>query len=288
MIINREFFFRGWLPAGLLINARLLTDAPKGTATPVLKPIINPIPGAGWPTHQPAPTFPVEQATSDTAIVLADPLPEGSIALTITPDWTGDGTPYILAVNTWYEGRIRSISGEDVMGVRLMPSAYEDYYSYYSAGSSKDVRVYNMPCRHMLGRGSEQVLLVDPQLKAVDELGYPAQVSTHGEDLLARVVNLLQTNSVSFAGMTSVYKETNPGTETHVILCSIEDGRRPNAPITKVALAIAPKAGRQKFYSISDGHVINEVVDVVRTGGTFATVARSKSYMGADQVVHYN
>lgn len=174
------------------------------------------------------------------------------------------------------------------MGVRLMPSAYEDYYSHYSEGSSKDVRVYNMPCRHIIGRGSEQVLLVDPQLKAISELGYPALVSTHGEEINARVVDLLSTNSASFAGMASAFKELNPGTETHVILCSVEDGRRPSAPITKVALAIAPKAGRQKFYSIEGGHIISDAVDVIRSGGTFATVSRSKSSAETDQVVHYN
>lgn len=287
MIINREFFFRGWLPAGLVINARLLTDTPESTALPVLKPIINPYPGNGWPTHQPSPVFPIDQATAETAIVLADPLAEGTVVMTIFPEWMGAGSPFILAVNTWYEGRIRSISGSDVMGVRLMPSASEDYYSYYSAESVKDIRVYNMPCRHILGRNTDQVMLGDPDGISVD-LGMPPTVTFDGAPMAAQLADVLHLTSVSFAGMLSAYSDTNPGTETKVIQCSIEGGRRPGDPIKKVALACAPKVGRQKFFTIADGMLINQNVDVIRQAGDLITLSRSKSLVGTEQVVHYN
>lgn len=288
MIINKEFFFRGWLPAGLLVNARLLTSAPERSSLPVLKPVINPLPGVGWPTTQPAPVFPIEQATADTAIILMDPLSGGAPVLTVFPEWLGDGTPFIIAVNTWYEGRIRSVSGSDVMGVRIMPSAYEDYYSQYSAGSPKDVRMYNMPCHHLLGRDSEQVLLVDPGFKSQNELGYPPMIASGEEKVPARLMDVLRLTTASFAGMFYAYKETNPGTQTHAILCTVEDGRLPEASIKKVALALAPKAGRQKYYSVTPQSSIQDTIDVIRDAGVLVTASRARSATGSDQVVHYN
>lgn len=287
MVVNRELFFRGWLPAGLLINARLITSAPASMDVAVLKPILNPVPGKGWPTHQPSPVFPIEQASSDEAIVLVDPFPDGALVMTLTPEWLGSGTPYLLAANTWYEGRIRSVSGLDVMGVRLVPTAYDEYYSYYSGSSVKDVRVYNMPCRHILGRSSEQVLVSDKSQVSAAELGLAPQVNVGDTNTAARVVDVLSLSSLSFAGMQSAYKEQNPGTETHIIQCAVVDGKIKGGTPKMLGLAAAPKASRQSFYKVSRGE-ISEKADVIKGSGTFATVASGRSTGGADQVVHYN
>lgn len=288
MVVNQEFNYRGWLPAGLVLNARLLSTAKAGTNVAVLKPVINPHPGKGWPTLQPAPVFPIDQASEDKAIILRDSFPDGALALLFSPEWMGSGTPYILATNTWYDGRISIVSGADVMGVRLVPTAYEEYYSYYGAPvTEKDVRVFNMPCRYIVGKGSDQVLALDAMGVSMEDIGYPPFVSSGETQIPARVVDLLQLSSYSFAGMTSAYGELNPGTEVHILQCSVVAGKLGGKEPKAIGLIAAPKASRQKFYML-EGSTLMGPLELIGNGGTYATVASGRDTAGSEQLVHYN
>lgn len=286
MVINQEFFFRGWLPAGLLINARLITTAPPRTGQAVLKPIINPIPGAGWPIDQPLPVFPVEQATDTTAIVLADPLLDGTIALLPQGRWYGSGTPYVLGLNTWYEGRVRIITGSDVMAVRIMAPSVLNYYSNYDGLSEKDVAASLMACRHITGRSTEQVLLPDGDLKAASTIAFAPTVTIMGNEIPARVMSRVSVTPASFAGVRKVYSELNVGATLPFLQCEITDGKIIGGAKPKyVGMVLSPQTGAQKFFSLSNEGIIDVIGVITGREVAIGTVAISTI---ADQVVHYN
>lgn len=288
MVINREFFFRGWLPAGLVINARLLSSAPSRTNQAVMVPIICPVPGSGWEIDQPSPTFPIEQATADTATVLVDPIPNGTLAVLPLKEWFGDGTPYILGVNTWYEGRIRVVTGSDVMAIRIIAAGSPKLYSAYSGLDAKDVSVVMMPCHHIVGTNTKQVLAADSGGVAMEELSYPPMITAGSESVPARVLDVLETTTASFAGMQTGFLELNPGTGINYIQCRITDGKYLGQVPNFIGIVANPKLGRQKFYNFRVGEiakVADEVSKVSSTEHNYGTIAYGA---GGDQVVHYN
>lgn len=285
MVINREFFFRGWLPAGLVVNARLLSSAPNRTRQAVMKPILCPVPGAGWPIDQPFPVFPIDQANGDTAIVLVDPMPQSALALLPLGAWYGDGTPYVLGMNTWYEGRIRTISGADVMAIRIVAAATPRFYSNYAGLEQKDVSVVSMACHLIVGRRTEQVLAVDANDLTSNELGYRPMVTSGSDQLPARVFDVLEASTASFAGMRVGYEEQNAGSAKHYIQCVITDGKYPGKTPDFIGILATPKLGKQKFYSLLASSVQAVDEDIASPGYSHGTVARGRS---DEQVVHYN
>lgn len=286
MVTNREFFVRGWLPAGLVINARLLTNSTPMSNLAVLKPVINPVPGSSWPSEQSRLMFPVDQATDDIAIVLADPFEESSLALLPLGKWYGPGTPYILAINTWYEGRVRLISGSDVMAVRLMAEVAPKYYSDYRNTSVKDVSIRSMACRHLEGRNTTQILALDDQSLTNNELGYAPRVSVGDVETPARVLNSLTLSNVSFAGMRTAYADSTPGSASRYIQCSITAGHIAGQNPKFVGLVPNGSLGRQKFYTIHQDKLTGVASDMVKPDSVFGTVAHAER--GSEQIVHYN
>lgn len=288
MVINREFFFRGWLPAGLVINARLLSNAPSRTKQAVMVPILCPVPGAGWDIDQPSPVFPIEQATADTAIVLADPISCGTLALLPLKDWFGDGTPYMLGVNTWYEGRIRVITGSDVMAIRIIAAATPTFYSAYSGLDAKDVSVVMMPCHHITGPNTAQVLAADSGSVAMTEPSFPPIITQDSQDIPARVLDVLELTDASFAGMQVGYTELNPGTSCNYIQCRITDGRYLGATPDYIGIAAKPSQGRQKLYEFSVGEIMKVASGMFRPSSTEHNYGTVSYGSRGDQVVHYN
>lgn len=280
-------FFRGWLPAGLLINAKLITKSPARTGQVVLKPVLNAVPGAGWPVDQPQPVFPVEQATNDTAIVLADPLSDGTIALLPLGSWYGSGSPYLLGLNTWYEGRIRVVSGDDVMSVRLLAATRGNYYSDSDDSIAvKDVAAARMACRHIIGRHTEQILAPDGGMLVPTTMGWPPMVNVSGDDVPARVVNKVTVTGASFAGTRTIYAENNASANpVPFIQCAVADGTVTDTTIKYFGIVLRLDAGTQKFYSIGSEGIMEEVSDINKTDCSIGTVAISEA---AEQVVHYN
>lgn len=287
MVINREFFFRGWLPAGLLINAKLITKSPARTGQAVLSPILNAVPGAGWPVDQPRPVFPVEQATNDTAIVLVDPLSDGTIALLPLGSWYGSGSPYLLGLNTWYEGRIRIVTGDDVMSVRLLAATVGNYYSDSDDSILvKDVAATKMACRHIIGRHTEQILATDAGMIVPNTMGWPPKVTESGNDIPARLVNKVTITGASFAGTRTIYAENNSSANpVPFIQCAVADGKVQDTNVKYVGIVLCLDAGTQKFYSLGDEGIMEEVSDINKTDCSIGTIAISEA---ADQVVHYN
>lgn len=286
MVINRELFVRGWLPAGLVINARLLTNSTPMSNLAVLKPVINPVPGSAWPSEQAQPVFPIEQATDDTAIVLVDPFETSTLALLPLGKWYGPGTPYILAVNTWYEGRVRLVSGSDVMAVRITAEVSPKYYSDYKNTSALDVSIRTMASYHLMGRTTEQVLALDDRMIAYGELGYAPKVSVSGKEVAARVLNLLSLSNVSFAGMRTAYSSSSPSSACRFVQCSVTAGKIAGQNPKFVGLIPSGKLGKQKFYVIGQDKIAAEMADIVAPDTTMGTVARG--HCDGEQIVHYN
>lgn len=286
MVINREFFVRGWLPAGLVINARLLTNSTPMSNLAVLKPVINPVPGSSWPSEQNQLMFPVDQATSDIAIVLVDSLEESSLALLPLGKWYGPGTPYILAVNTWYEGRVRLISGSDVMAVRIMAEVAPKYYSDYQDTSAKDVSIRTMACHHLEGRNTAQILALDDQSLTTNELGYAPRVSAGDAEMPARVLNSFALSNVSFAGLRTAYADSTPSSAVRYIQCLVTAGNIAGQKPKYVGLVPNGSIGRQKFYTVRQDKITGAVTDIVKIDTVLGTI--SHSGRGDDQIVHYN
>lgn len=286
MVINREFFFRGWLPAGLLINARLITRATSSTGQAVLKPILNPLPGSGWRVDQPRPVFPVDQATNDTAIVLVDPFPDGTIALLPLGEWYGSGTPYLLGINTWYEGRIRTVSGSDVMGVRLLAGSARNYFSDNNDAVEKDVAAVRMPCHHIIGRHTEQILMIDAADATLGTLGYAPIIALGENNMQSRLINRVALSAASFAGTRTIYATSDSSADpVPFIQCEAVDGKFIGKAPDFVGIVIRLDAGDQKFFYLSDMMITGIVEDLNKSNPLIGTVAISEA---ADQVVHYN
>lgn len=301
MIINKEFFFRGWLPAGLVINARLMLASPsEGIAT--LKPVINPRPGFGWPTYQPAPSFPIEQANDVNAIVLKDAFPDGTIVALPSGEWFGSGTPYVLAVNTWYEGRIQSVSGGDVMAIRLLLNDSKSYYwttGYPDPRVDPDICVSNMACKFIPGKTTQRALFLDSGSAMLNEAGYPAMVSvrvgpsadpTPSPALLADVIRLSAYHTYGMAsGLT---EDQTPDSLVYFLQCEIADGKVTGTPLNKYAMyGIAPVSVNQvqAFYLASDGQISDTMDDMnVLSKVTWPMRIVVASDSGDDQLVHYN
>lgn len=283
MVINREFFFRGWLPAGLLVNARLCTS-PSSDGSLGARPLLNPSPESAWPAQQPPIAFPVTQATDDKAILLVDALPDGAIAMLPLEAWYGSGSPYLLATNTWYEGRIREVSGEDVMSVRIHPAvAPLQYYSYYSGLEHPDVMLYPLPCRWIPGVRRDVRAFKDANSKLA-EIGYVPTVAVDDTNVPLPILDVKKIESVDLAGMRMAYSSQSPAGEAHFIECEFQAS--PEMPIKFVGLIASVNANVQNFYSVSKdsiaakftgpGLIKTQTISVLSTGGH------------DEQVLHYN
>lgn len=204
MVITKEFYFRGWLPAGLVINSRLLSSQPDDD-TAVLTPIINSDPGTTWPIHQPKPVFPIAQATDVSAIILKNPFPETTLVMLPLGDWYGSGTPCILALNTWYDGVIQIISGDDVPAVRLIMTQTHLYLSMteMDPGSLPDVCVGEMPARVIVGSRRSSALFADPSsyVSGAGVLGLSPQVTMPDGELSTCLMTWLTVKQAHTAGL---------------------------------------------------------------------------------------
>lgn len=288
MVINREFYFRGWLPAGLVLNARLIERAATGNF-PVMVPVLNPYPGSGWSMDQPQPVFPVTQASSQKAILLRDPFPESTLVLLPLKEWMGSGTPMILAANTWYDGRIQEVSGADVMAIRLRASADRKYYSYYSELTSQDIAIKTLPARMIVGKNCETMLFGDVNdITLENELGVPPMVSLGGQEMSCRLMHVMTTGSVNMAGMATGFKELNPGTARQFIQCKITSGRVELVGDYKTfGIGSKPDTKVQSFYTVQNLAITAPIQDDdLDKEGIKAVVARGSA--SDEQVVHYN
>lgn len=307
MVITKQFYFRGWLPAGLVINSRLLSSQPDdGTA--VMIPIINSNPGTTWPVQQPRPTFPIAQATDISAIVLKDPIPESTLVMLPLGDWYGPGTPYVLAINTWYDGVIQAISGDDVSAVRIIMHEMHLYLSMdeMDPGSLPDACVGEMPARILAGSRRKSALFIDPGAYTEQGaiFGWPPKVSMGQEEVSARLMNYLTIKQIHTAGLAQgVLKD--PGFEDNdvpdsFLKCSLAGGR----------VTPPPHAGRIRYYGImpvvrenvqpmfpvgamSGGFTIGEPTwgahpNLLNAGLLANSSLAATSESGDDQVVHYN
>lgn len=295
MIINKEFFFRGWLPAGLVINARLLLTAPDdGYAT--LKPIINAQASFRWPTAQPNPTFPIDQADSANAILLKDPFPDGALVMLPTGDWYGSGTPYVLAANAWYEGRIQSVSGSDVTATRIVIGEDKSYYwtlGYPDPRVDPDICVANLPCRYIPGKAVNRALLIDEGGSTNSEFGITPTVTLSGVEKPCRLMDIIKLSPIHTFGMDRAFiEDQQPDYICSYLRCDIVAGKLTGTPLTKYdryGVSPVPKTAVQTFYTVMP-NVINgsfEDMNVLLSlpgGAAFAVVASS----GDDQLVHYN
>lgn len=296
MVINREFFFRGWLPAGLVLNARLNESSP-GDNFPVLKPVINPTPGRSWPEKQPSPIFPVEQATDEQAILLADSFPEGALVMLPLGGWYGKGTPCILATNTWYEGRIQLVTGADVMAVRLLPIQRRAYFTSAEEAAKPDgvpdVTVVAMASYYIPGRTRYQALFVDESESTMTELGYPPMIGPSDSQMPARVMDYFSVTQIHVAGLRGAYEKENPSTELRYIQCSVVDGSMASIDSQSYAyIGLIPISTWvvQAFYSvqlnvITASKQLKNLLDP-DSEEVLAVVANGSA--GSDQVVHYN
>lgn len=287
MVINREFFFRGWLPAGLVVNARLLSRSSSRGET-VLKPVLNPIPGSHWSVYQPAPVFPVSQATDQTAILLRDPFPETALVMLPLEKWFGSGTPYVLALNTWYEGRIQEVTGEDVMAIRLsMTGANREYYSYYSDLDAPDVKLRALPCITIPGRKRNQCMMMDQGDLFQYELGFPPTVTMEGETMFAHIMEPIEINDMSIAGLMSAYASLSPGAERHFVQCLVSDGRSKQPTGAKYfGLATKVDAKVCPFY-VNQEYMISGLANADALDAMGRWFVNSPSQPG-ESVVHYN
>lgn len=303
MVITNEFYFRGWLPAGLVINSRLISaplSKPYGSV-PVLTPIINPCPDSSWGMHQPSPVFPISQATDTRAIVLKDPIQESTLVMLPSGDWNGPGTPYILAINTWYDGRIQTISGEDTPAVRLILSNPHLYLNSTEAepGDPADTVVGEMPAYFLKGAHGRSELFVDATNQTSDVPGFAPRVTIEGEELPARCMQCLVVKPAHTAG-TAVGLLKDPAYAesmeySHYIRCSLDGGK-----------VVPPEgAGQVKYYGImpvSRKHVQpifavrQSQIEISWAGQPISLLSSSITAMpigvidtyGEDKVVHYN
>lgn len=286
MVINREFFVRGWLPAGLVINARLLTTTAAGSAMAVMKPVINPSPNSAWTTDQVQLVFPVEQATSDTAIVLVDPFEDGALALLPLGRWFGSGTPYILATNTWYEGRVRAVSGADVMSIRIDAQVSPKYYSRNSGLPAKDVSIRAMACHLIPGRRTQRALLLDDRSLTTTDLGYAPRVLVEDKSVTARLMDVVLMSGVSFAGMRTAYTEPDGGQFAHFIQCELTAGKLASQDPTYVGIIPNGRYGSPNLYYLRQDKIVDIAGDMTSVDMYVGAVSIGSG--AEDQVVHYN
>lgn len=285
MVINREFFFRGWLPAGLLINARLITSSSDRGET-VLRPVLNPSPESSWPAQQPPIVFPVSQATDTKAILLKDPLPEGTLAMLPLENWYGPGTPFILAINTWYEGRIQEVSGGDVMAVRISKAFTLSHYSYYSGLEAPDVRLATLPCKWIPGAVSEKRAFMDSNSQLA-EIGYVPTVSAGDQEVPLPILDIMRIRTVHLAGLRIAFQTQSPSSNEHFVQCEIIAGKQKPSPDVKfygLLGSIDPNV--QNFYMVSAANISAKLSGTglikPQNIGTLSVT------MTDEQVVHYN
>lgn len=302
MIITNEFYFRGWLPAGLVINSRLLDDTP-AEGVPVLRPIINSRPGSSWPMYQPRPAILISQATDTSAIVLKDPLPESTLAYLPLGDWYGPGTPYLLAVNTWYDGRIQIISGGDVPAVRII---LDNIHLYQMAGeldpgSLPDTCVGAMPACILLGTNNTSALFVDAGMISMSPKTYgmtPMVAMKQMEpptDVPARYMSYFSIKASHLAGLAyGVAKGGEPTNHESFLECELVSGR----------VTVPEGAGKVNFYGIMP--VAQELIQPIYVVGSQSIQALLTEEpenllqvqdplalaivndRGDDQLIHYN
>lgn len=285
MVINREFFFRGWLPAGLLVNARLIT-VPSEHGETVCRPILNPSPETSWPSQQPPIVFPVSQATDTKAILLKDALPESTIAMLPLGDWYGPGTPFILAINTWYEGRIQEVSGSDVMAVRLSKAFTLNYYSYYSGISTPDVKLATLPCAWVQGATRDCRAFKDGS-SVLSELGYEPTVSADGQEVPLAILDIKQLRTIHVAGMRMAFQTQSPSQNVHFVQCEIVAGSTQPSPDVKFyGFLGSVDPNIQNFYTVSGDSISAKLsdVDLIKSHTLGVIASRATN----DQVVHYN
>lgn len=287
MVINREFFFRGWLPAGLLINARLNSSSPSDDCT-VLRPLISPVPTASGSRPQPPITFPVTQATDGIAILLKDAIPEGAIVMLPTGAWYGPGTPFILATNVWYEGRIQEVSGGDVMSVRVGVDRdfTLNYFSDYTGVDAADVRLIQLPCKWIPGAVRDQRAFKDPQA-LLNETGYIPKIQVDGKSVALPVMDFKRILSFELAGMRDAYSSQSSSSRVYFIQCEYAAGLDPRIPGTKYfGLIGAVEPSIQSFYSVLGENIRTKIAgaDLIKTQwlGVLSTG------LSSDQVVSYN
>lgn len=298
MVITKEFYFRGWLPAGLVINSRLLDDTP-AEGVPVLRPIINSRPGSSWPMYQPRPAILISQATAISAIILKDPLPESTLALLPLGDWYGPGTPYVLAINTWYDGRIQYVSGGDVPSVRIILS---DIHLYLMAGeldpgSLPDTCVGAMPARILPGANQNSALFVDAGMETASPhtYGMMPMIPADTDSQPARYMNYLMIKPSHTAGLAyGMPKGSGPDQNEYFLECDLVSGR-----------ATPPEgAGKINYYGIMP--ICKEEVQPISLVGSTAVMGAAwtepanllmpmgplaLAYVnttGDDQLIHYN
>lgn len=284
MVINREFFFRGWLPAGLLINARLITNSSK-RGEMVLRPVLNPSQDSSWPDQQPPIVFPVSQATDSKAILLKDGVSEGTIAMLPLGDWYGPGTPYILAVNTWYEGLIQEVSGGDVMAIRIIQAFTLNYYS--RPGIDKpDVSLATFPCRWIRGWRGEKRAFKDTGSQLA-EMGYVPRVTEGDKAVPLPVLDVLRLRTAHLAGMRMARPQPSPTGNVHYVQCEITSGMQsPDPDVNYYGIVGSVNPNVQNFYTVGGDSIVSKISDVglVRTQNIGALSVPTND----DQVIHYN
>lgn len=285
MVINREFFFRGWLPAGLLINARLISSSSEHGET-VLRPVLNASPESSWPSQQPPIVFPVSQATDSKAILLKDAVSEGTLVMLPLGDWYGPGTPFILAINTWYEGRIQEVSGEDVMAVRISKAFTLSYYSYYSGVATPDVRLATLPCKWIQGVASEKRAFKDDSHQ-LTEVGYVPLVTDGEQEVPLPVLDIMRIRTIHLAGMRLAFQSQSPSKSVHVVQCDIVSGKQqPSQDVKYYGIVGSVDPNIQNFYSVANDGISAKIsgVDLIqaRTVGALSLVTSD------EQIVHYN
>lgn len=298
MIITKEFYFRGWLPAGLVINARLLSDSPADGA-PVVRPVINSSPGSSWPGYQPRPVFPIPQATSTSAIILKDPLPESTLAFLPLGDWYGPGTPYMLAVNTWYDGRIQSISGGDVPSVRLILSTIQLYMRSEESdpGLLPNTCVGSMPACILPGVNRQSALFIDEARVTMAQhvFGTPPAVTMQSQEEFARYMDYLLIKPYHTAGLPAgVPKGGEPDAFAYYLGCNLVAGQvtKPEGAGDIKYYGIVPVCKEDVqpiFFATSvgvQGAAFMEPVNLLKPMDPMALAVVNTT--GDDQLIHYN
>lgn len=285
MVINREFFFRGWLPAGLLINARLATNSSASGET-VLRPVLNSSPESSWPAQQPPIVFPVSQATDSKAILLKDALSEGTLAMLPLGDWYGPGTPFILAINTWYEGRIQEVSGGDVMAIRISKAFTLSYYSYYSGIEAPDVRLATLPCKWIQGAASEKRAFKDSKAQLA-EIGYVPTVADSDQEVPLPVLDIMRIRTIHLAGMRIAFPAQSPSNSVHLVQCEIVAGKQQPSPDVKFyGIVGSADPNVQNFYSVRGADIDAKIsgTDLIQS----RTIGALSLATTDEQIVHYN
>lgn len=250
-------------------------------------PLLNPAPGSNWSVYQPSPVFPVTQANDNTAVLLKDPFPETAIVLLPLDQWYGSGTPFILAFNTWYEGRIQEVTGSDVMAIRLVMAGNRDYYSYYSGLEAPDVKLRPLPCTVIPGKSRRQCMMLDDGMLTVYEKGYLPTVQVSDQEAYAHITEPLDIQNMSVAGMVSAYASLSPGAERHYIRCQVTDGASKvpsSAKYVGLATKVDPKICPFYTYEVSALTGLAEP-DALDAKGSFCAPV---PFTTGESVVHYN